>query len=420
MREKKVLILAPVIAGCLFFSCTPKTAQKQHAPETQALVQLMENDAALKSMLVKSIELAQQINPDKETNPAQTLDEYLDYLDWASTALPWNITPGVHFPKLYENIDQSLDYFYFIIDQPLPELEGKGYYNNSVQYYPPFYEWMIEFSKKYGQFLSTSESWKDSYFDIAYNDARFGLQNDWYEDKSNWHSFNDFFVRRLRAPDARPIAEAENELVVCAPADSAPQGVWKIDDNSRFDSKGVLIKSRYFNSVSSLLGKESAYKDAFAGGVLTHTFLDVNDYHRYHFPVSGVVKEVRVIAAEDAAGGITTWDADKQRYILTSNTPDWEGIETRGVVIVENEKLGTVALLPVGMSQVSSVNFEDNVKVGAAFKKGDPLGYFLFGGSDFVIVFQRGVNFSLEAPKKDDGSGYQHILMGELYGRVSD
>lgn len=46
-----------------------------------------------------------------------------------------------------------------------------------------------------------------------------------------------------------------------------------------------------------------------------------------------------------------------------------------------------MAIVPVGMCQVSSVNFEDTVTVGAEVGKGDPLGYFLFGGSDIVMVF---------------------------------
>ena len=66
-------------------------------------------------------------------------------------------------------------------------------------------------------------------------------------------------------------------------------------------------------------------------------------------------------------------------------------IETRGCVIIETEKYGLVALLPIGMSQVSSVNFEDTIKVGNAVKKGEMLGYFLFGGSDFIMLFQRKV-----------------------------
>jgi phosphatidylserine decarboxylase len=103
---------------------------------------------------------------------------------------------------------------------------------------------------------------------------------------------------------------------------------------------------------------------------------------------------------------------------LAATTPGWQNIETRGCVIIETKEYGLVALLPIGMSQVSSVNFEDAVKVGATFKKGDMLGYFLFGGSDYVILFQDKVKFDLTVPKDKDGK-YKHLLMGEEYGRVS-
>ena len=80
--------------------------------------------------------------------------------------------------------------------------------------------------------------------------------------------------------------------VLTAPADSTPQGVWKIDENGELVHKdGVAIKSARFTSIRQLIGEGSAYADAFAGGTLTHTFLDVNDYHRYHFPIDGTVLE---------------------------------------------------------------------------------------------------------------------------------
>ena len=69
------------------------------------------------------------------------------------------------------------------------------------------------------------------------------------------------------------------------------------------------------------------------------------------------------------------------------------------------------------MSQICSCNWEDSVKVGAKGKKGDPMGYFLFGGSDIVMVFQSSVNLSLVCPEDGQG-GYQHILMGQPYAKV--
>jgi phosphatidylserine decarboxylase len=167
-----------------------------------------------------------------------------------------------------------------------------------------------------------------------------------------------------------------------------------------------------------LIGEESAYKNTFANGTLTHTFLDVNDYHRYHFPIGGTIKEVRIIQSDDAAGGITTWDTKTKRYVLDANTPGWQNIETRGCVIIETNKYGLVALLPIGMSQISSVNFEDTIKVGNTVKKGDMLGYFLFGGSDIVLLFQSKVDFTLTVPYENN-STYKNVLMGEEYGKLT-
>jgi phosphatidylserine decarboxylase precursor len=268
-------------------------------------------------------------------------------------------------------------------------------------------------------YLSKEGSWTDEYYKKALEDERFGLHKGWYEDPSHWKTFNDFFARYLKSPDQRPIASPNDPSVVSSPADSQPQGIWKIDKHSTIvHGKGVMIKSRVFKSVAELIGEGTAYKNAFANGTLTHTFLDVNDYHRYHFPIGGTIKEVRIIQSDDAVGGITTWDAKIKKYVLDANTPGWQMIETRGCVIIETKEYGVVALLPIGMSQVSSVNYEDTVKVDNTVKKGDMLGYFLFGGSDFVMLFQSKVDFKLAVPQ-ESRKIYKHVLMGEQYGTLT-
>ena len=52
------------------------------------------------------------------------------------------------------------------------------------------------------------------------------------------------------------------------------------------------------------------------------------------------------------------------------------------------------------MSQICSCNFEDTVKVGAKVNKGDLMGYFLFGGSDIVMLFQSDVNVEILCQKR--------------------
>lgn len=248
--------------------------------------------------------------------------------------------------------------------------------------------------------------------------ADFHLDDDTYESPDNWKSFNDFFARKLKDASVRPIASPEDETIITSPADSAPQGWWKIDENSKViaetktEQAGLIIKTGTLTDISVLLG-DSQYADAFRNGTMTHTFLDVNDYHRYHFPVSGTVKEAFVIAQDDAPGGVITWDAEAGCYKeYFSEVFGWQSIETRGVVIMETESGGLVAIVPVGMCQVSSVNFEDSVVPGATVKKGDPLGYFLFGGSDIVMVFSEELDFELTC------EAGQHVLMGTEYGQI--
>ena len=59
------------------------------------------------------------------------------------------------------------------------------------------------------------------------SEEKFGLDKGWYEDKSNWHSFNDFFSRKLADPSARPIASPDDPTIVCTPADALPQASGK-------------------------------------------------------------------------------------------------------------------------------------------------------------------------------------------------
>ena len=394
MKKNLDFLIYPFLLGILvsFVSCkTGKpSAENNYGATTKELIQIVENNPHIKSMLIASINKAKEINPDTTTNPVQNLEGYYQFISWAETAMPWDLIRHTEHSKLYNRIDQSLAYLFFISDIPLPELEGKGHYNNSLQYEEPYCSWLTGFNKGWGSFLDTKQSWNDSYYQLALTEDKFGLRNDWYEDPSNWKTFNQFFARRLKSPDKRLIATPDDESVVASPTDAVPQGVWTIDSNSNIiERAGVPIKSGTLYSVRALIGEDSKYKEAFAGGTFTHTFLDVGDYHRYHFPLSGVIKEVRVIPATNTSGGYITWDAKNMRYAFFPSGIGWQSIETRGCVILETEKYGLVALLPNGMSPVCSVNFGEKIKSGVRVSKGDEMGWFLFGGSDFILLFQK-------------------------------
>ena len=134
-------------------------------------------------------------------------------------------------------------------------------------------------------------------------------------------------------------------------------GQWPIDADSNITVKGVTW------AISELLGG-SAYQDAFRNGVYMHSFLDVHDYHRYHVPVGGTVKEVRNIH------GKVYMDVSRQPdgTLEIVNGDTYQFNQERGLVVIDSPKLGLVAVLPIGMGHVSSVNLTPEPIVPTLFR----------------------------------------------------
>ena len=242
---------------------------------------------------------------------------------------------------------------------------------------------------------------------MVLNDPDWGFTEGWYGTTNQWHTFNEFFARSLVSPDVRPIADAD----VVAPVDSWPKKTWQIDDNNQLVYDDLQIKTAKISDIAQLIGDDSAYRNAFAGGTLTHTFLDVNCYHRYHAPVDGRLVELRHIPGVSAGGGYTLWDNDEKLYYYVNNI-GFQMVETRACAIIDTPEFGLVAMLPVGMSQICSVNWIPSLHVGQQLKKGDEMGFFMFGGSDVVLIFQRGVDVNI----------LHHgdiLLMGEAYADLT-
>ena len=390
--------------------------KENYLPITQDLIRLVEENGELEHLLKKSILQAKETNPDPLTNPVDSLESYYAFLDRSVQAMPWEIHPEGVFTTLYDRIDQSMGCLYYICEQPLDELSGKGYYHNSLLYHEPYRSWFIRMIQECGRFLETPDSWNEQYFLTALANPDFHLGDGLYEDPAEWKSFNDFFARRLRDPSLRLIASPEDDHVVVSPADAAVQAFLRIDAESRIIAeemdygRGIAVKTATLSNIPALLG-DSQYAHAFANGTLTHTFLDVFDYHRYHFPVSGTVKEIYRIPGHVAPGGVIIWDKDLGKYKeYCSEDVGWQSIETRGVIVLELNTGGLAAILPVGMCQVSSVNFEPEIVPGKAVRKGDPMGCFRFGGSNIIMIFSEEAGFTMTAEP------FVHLDTGQAYG----
>lgn len=412
------LIVAVALMGGSVFSCSDDSNTNPPAKEYEATTELrslVEGNAELKSLLTKAIEKGKAINPDKNTNPVQSLEEYYKFVDWTQHAMPWSVVSFTDGADIFKRIDQSLNYFFFINDIPLEELDGKGLYNNSLQYYEPYRSWLKKVAKSWGKYLDSEDSWNDDYLKIVEQEDTFGINKGWYESPSNWKTFNQFFARKLKDKSQRPIASIDDASIVTSPADACYQGMWSIDEDGYIEHKeGVQIKAKKYSSIAELMGPNSQYRNAFNGGTLIHSFLNVYDYHRYHFPMAGTILEQNIIDGDYAVGGSITWDPARKEYVLDCDTPGWQSIETRGCVVIDTPDYGKVALLPIGMMPVTSINWSEGLSVGTSVAKGDELGYFLFGGSDYVILFQKGVKFTPSV------KNFSHQLMGQQLGVLSN
>lgn len=403
-----ILVLCGYLTACTDYDLPDPQPQEEHTEAVWALIDICNKNAEVKGLLEHAIRQAAEINPDRRYNPAQSLTEFYDFVDWNIRQLPWDVmihkAPHSYGQSLYGRTDQGIGYFWFIVDQPLEELKGRGFYYPTVEFVEPFSSWLTTYAQSWGEWLSSEESWNDGYYRMVADDPDWGLTYGWYGKGNQWHTYNEFFARELASPDMRPIAEAD----VVSPVDSWPKTTFAINDNNQLEYPSDLqIKTAKLSDIGQLIGEDSKYKDAFVGGTLTHTFLDVNDYHRYHAPVDGTLRELRKIPGVAAGGGYTLWD-DEEKLYYYSNDMGFQMVETRSCAIIENEEYGLVAMLPVGMSQICSCNWIPSLHVGQTLHRGDEMGYFLFGGSDVVLIFQRGVEVELLHMG-------EHLLMGEAY-----
>ncbi len=328
---------------------------------------ILDSDAGLRTLVEQSIARAAVANPHRDTNPVRTLDGWFAYLERFLRLMPWQSLELGENKSFFRRIDQCIGYFYFLLDQPLPELRDKHYWYPSVQYEPAIAQWLVEYNRAWGRFLDSPASWSGDYYRLACSDRRFELLTGRYETPDNWHSWNDFFMRRL---NTRP-------SVLNSPFLSPCDGVLA----------SMPVKTASPETLTDLLG-DCPYKARFEGGKAVHWVLDVFDYHRFHAPCNGMVLDRRVIQGIHAGGGVIIWDEQQGRYRYDQlGATGFQSLETRGIIVLDTPAYGLLALVAVGVQQVSSVRWSDKQ---LSLSCGDEIGSFAFGGSDIVLFFEPG------------------------------
>jgi phosphatidylserine decarboxylase precursor len=369
-RGYRSQVLIHVAAGLLLAAALPPLhageAQVAEQPVVAELRQLLDGRPDIAEALMTSLEQA-------DWQGITTLDAYFGYLNEAVARIP-----------AADSLLEDAVEFYYLINQ-----------SEALRQSEPFQQWVIRFVEDWGSFLDTPASL--SAIQSVYADPRYRM-GDYVVGPGGWRNFNQFFAREVK-PGKRPIAGRCDKRIIVSPADSVFLGVWPVADDATIEAKGV----RY--SIPALLDG-SPYADAFRGGVFTHAFLNVNDYHRFHTPVAGRVLESRVILGKMVLEVDRRADTDALEPL---DPVGYQFTQARGLLVLESDHAGLVAVLPIGMAQVSSVTVTPDV--GTVLTKGEELGFFQFGGSDIIMIFQPNrIRFTAEEEK--------HHLQGEQIGEL--
>lgn len=243
------------------------------------------------------------------------------------------------------------------------------------------------FSRWYGWRMSKPKSISR----IAPFIHQYGLDPaDFAESPATYNSFNEFFFRKLK-PEARPI-DSDPESVVF-PADGRHLGFAKASE-----IQGVFVKGQRFDLAGLLDDAELARR--YADGALILSRLCPVDYHRFHFPVAGVPAETKVI--NGPLYSVSPLALRKNLSFLWQNK--------RTITTIETQSFGTVLLLEIGATCVGSIH--QTFTPGKAVAKGDEKGYFAFGGSSTITIFEPG-RITL-APDLEEWSKQQV----ELYAKI--
>ncbi len=351
----------------------------------------------------------------------QDWENYVDYLDWIENNLEWIPEQDGDTHYVYEHIVK----FYFILDQE-PLRRHQSPIEPDDEGLTPLSEWIVKYANAWGHFMDTPESaervktFKDDpvfHWD-DYMPPPYLFKNEEEKKEKDWkayRTFNQFFARHVK-PGVRPIAGLRDNSVIVSPADCTFAGWWQIGNESNIyvvgEKYNILDIKGIQWSIHELL-KDSRYADRFKGGIFCHMFLNSTDYHRWHTPVQGKVVEARVIQGQcylDVTVDKRLVNGNKVNVLSALDGTGYQFIQTRGLIVIDSP-IGLVACLPMGMAQVSSVVI--TAEEGVTLHKGEELGYFQFGGSDWVIVFERASNVQLIA--RPDVHYNQGSCIGNAY-----
>ena len=245
------------------------------------------------------------------------------------------------------------------------------------------------FSRYYGHRMNQAKSREK----VAPFIREFGLDTEEFLDRpEDFRTFNEFFFRKLKA-GARPIAPGGDSA--CFPADGRHLGIQNLSETDGIFAKGQRLQ------LGELLG-DPALAARYGDGTAVISRLCPVDYHRFHFPVSGEPSESYLINGD--LFSVNPIALRRDLAILWRNK--------RTLTLIDSPVFGEVLMLEVGATCVGGT--VQTYAPRAQVRKGDEKGYFKFGGSMTITLFEAG-----RARLADDLAATS-VEQLELYAKMGD
>jgi len=346
------------------------------------------------SPVVNELKLIMKTNPDLKKDFEDAFAVQLKSSYWYGKSMDdmyqlferWRV-----FNPKYENLREYVSRFATFYSKP----RHRGNIPKAINVIRDerFVTWMAKFVKSRGEYLDSNAS-SIIVADFAkQKDINLGI---YQIPQQGYQSFNQFFTRKLK-PGVRPIQSPENNSIMTSPADC---NIWEQSSKLTKDST-VSVKGRQF-SVSKLLDDAEIAK-RFIGGRAAICFLNPENYHRFHAPINATV------SASKQLDGL--YFGAKGFF---SNFFEFR----RAFYILDTKNSGSIGMVAVGIATISSVNMSK--KTGDTVNKGDEIGFFAYGGSAIVLLFEPDQLQSAIYDKTENPYSYRSIgvSMGQEIGKL--
>lgn len=211
----------------------------------------------------------------------------------------------------------------------------------------------------------------------------------------DFKTFNQFFHRALK-PESRPIAQGAGVAVM--PADGRHLAFHDVDTAAGFYVKGAKF------TLAELLGDEALAK-RFSRGSMLISRLCPSDYHRFHFPASGIPSEAKLI--KGSLYSVSPIALRRNIRYLVMNK--------RFLTLIDTPEFGLIAMVEVGATNVGSI--VETFTPKQAVVKGVEKGLFAFGGSCVITLFAEGrIMFDTDLLAQSEKCIETYARMGDHLG----